>query len=443
MAVRRTTHAAPPALHDPDYTLLFTIGALVASGLVMVYSSSFVEAYTLHNTQFYYIIRQSIGALIGTVALVVAMRVPYTFWRRISIPLMALALFLLVLVLVLPASLTTVNGSRSWIRFQGGLFSMQPSEIAKLAIIVYFANWLSRRGRQVGNVAYGLVPFGVMLGMVCGLVMLEPDTGSTVVLLMIGGLVYFAAGANLWHILLAAGIGGVACWAVLYGFDLNNGRIEAFHDPWQFYDTYGYQPIHSLYALASGGVFGSGLGQSRQKFQWLPQAHTDSIYAIVGEELGLVGTLLMLVGFAIIAYRGYRIACRSSDPFAALVAVGITSWLVFQALLNMAVTTSLVPFTGLTLPFISYGSTSLIMCMLSAGILLNISCYTQDKQAEEQAYDRRARRAPTFDVVGNARSAIASVPVWWGHWRSRLSGTGSRRSPRSTGRPASPRRPRF
>ncbi len=443
MLPRSNQRTAPLVAHEPDYLLLLTVGALVASGLVMVYSASFVEAFVLHRSQFYYIFRQVIGAMIGTAALIFAMNTPYPIWRRFSVPLMGGALFLLVLVLILPESMTMVNGSRSWIRLQGGLFSVQPSEIAKLAVIVYFADWLSRRGGHVGNVTYGLLPFALMLGMVCGLVILEPDLGTMVVILLIGGIIYFAAGANLLHILAAAIVGGVAYWLILYGFDSNNGRILAFRDPWQFYDSYGYQPIHALYALASGGIFGAGLGQSRQKFQWLPQAHTDSIYAIVGEELGLIGTLLMLVAFAIIAYRGYRIACRLADPFAALVAVGITSWLVFQALLNMAVTTSLVPFTGLTLPFISYGSTSLIMSMLSAGILLNLSRYAADVQPEEQMHDQRARRSPAPRASGTGAwaPAVAALPVWWGHWRPRLPRFGRRRSVRQPPR-RSPRRVR-
>ncbi|NJK79301.1 MAG: putative lipid II flippase FtsW [Chloroflexaceae bacterium] len=418
--------------HEPDYVLLLTVGALVAGGLVMVYSASFVEAFTLHDTQFYYLLRQMIGALIGTIGLVLALRVNYRLLRRFSLHIMGAALLLLILVLVLPTSLTEVNGSRSWIRFSGGLLSVQPSEIAKLAMIIYFADWLSKRGDKIGNATYGLIPFSVLLGLVCGLVILQPDVGTTTVLLLIGGLIYFAAGANLLHIILAIGVAALA-FGGLVNF-AENGRILAYHNPWDYYDSYGYQPIHALYALGSGGLFGVGLGQARQKFQWLPQAHTDSIYAIIGEELGLVGTLLVLVGFAIIAYRGYRIACRSEDPFAALVAVGITSWLVFQALLNMAVTTSLVPFTGLTLPFISYGSTSLIMCMVGVGLLLNISRYTVTRQPEEKP-DAWSRRSPALDFFRATRQTVAAAPVWGWYRRPRLSGAGSRRSPgRATAR---------
>lgn len=407
-------------MRKPDYVLLATVGALVSLGLVMVYSSSFVEAFTLHGSQFYYLLRQLAGATIGTAGLLVAQRLDYRVWRRFSVFLMGFALVLLILVLVLPASVTTVNESRAWIRLGGGLFSVQPSEIAKLALIVYFADWLSRRGEKLSNVTYGLIPFGVMLGVVCGLVMLEPDLGTTVVLIMIAGMIYFVAGANILHILGAVGLGVIAFWALIELFGFQNMRIAAFIDPWKYYSTYGYQPIHALYALGSGGIFGEGLGQSRQKFQWLPQAHTDTIFAIIGEELGLIGTLLVVVGFMIIAYRGYRIAGRAPDAFASLVAVGITSWIVFQALLNIAVATSLVPFTGLTLPFISYGSTSLIMCMVGAGILLNISRHTVIRRHEETAHVSWFHRSPALALFN-------ALPVWRRNGRSRVSGPGSRR----------------
>lgn len=407
----------------PDYVLLATVGALVGLGLVMVYSASFVEAFTLRQNQYYYLLRQAVGALIGGVGLLVVQRIDYQFWRRYSVHLMGAALLLLFLVLILPESMTKVNESRSWIRFgEGvfGLFSVQPSEIAKLAIIVYFADWLSRRGEKVGNVTYGLIPFSVMLGLVCGLVMLQPDLGTTVVLLLIGGIVYFAAGANLWHVAGAAGLGAFAFWLLVNVMGFRNYRLEAFKDPWKYYDTFGYQPIHALYALGSGGVFGQGLGQGRQKFAWLPQAHTDAIFAIIGEELGLIGTVAVMLAFTLIAYRGFRIAGRAPNPFAALVAVGITSWISVQALINIAVTSSLIPFTGLTLPFLSYGSTSLITCMIGAGILLNISRHMARRQPQEITDGPSIRRSPALTFLN-------ALALRRGNGRSRLPSPGGRR----------------
>lgn len=415
----------------PDYILLVTVVALVGLGLVMVYSASFVEAYTLHDNQYYYLVRQSIGAIIGTGALLVFQGIDYRFWRKYSVPFLGGALFLLVLVLILPESLTRVNESRAWIRFSGGTLSIQPSEIAKLALIIYMADWLSRRSDRLSNVNHGLIPLAIVLGIVCGLVMLEPDRGTTMVLLVIAGAIYFTAGANLLHILGATGLSVAAFW-LLINLAQHNARIAAFRDPWKYYSSYGYQPIHALYALGSGGMFGSGLGQSRQKFQWLPQAHTDTIYAILGEEFGFVGAVLVLVGFILIAYRGYRIAGRAPDPFASLVAVGITSWLFFQAMINIAVTTSLIPFTGLTLPFLSYGGTSLIMCMAGAGILLNISRHARIHGAdgiEETRYEATSRYADMLSAVAErTRQAVAILPGRRGNRRARLSRSGRRRS---------------
>ena len=337
----------------PDYALLTVIGIMVPIGLVMVYSASFVDAFTTRGSQLYYTWRQLTAAVIGTTGLLVAQRLDYHFWRKYSVHLLGAALLMLLFVLVLPASITEINGARSWIKV--GWFSMQPSEIAKLAIIIYFADWLSRRGARLGNVTYGLVPFAVTLGVICGLVMLEGDLGTTIVLVVIAGVVYFAAGANILHIGGAAVLSGGAFWAMVKIAPYRQARIAAWLDPFAHYQGAGYQPAHALYALGSGGLFGEGLGQARQKFQWLPQAHTDAIFAIIGEEFGLLGTLFIIACFLFIAYRGFRIAGRAPDPFAALLAVGLTGWLVFQALINIAVVTTLLPFTGLTLPFISYG----------------------------------------------------------------------------------------
>lgn len=405
----------------PDYLLLATIGMLVPLGLVMVYSASFMDAMQTRGNQLYYIYRQIGGAILGTVGLLVAQRIDYRFWRKYSVQLLAATLLLLVVVLLLPDSITKVNGSKSWIRI--GPLSVQPSEIAKLALIIYFADWLSRRGAKIGNVTYGLVPFAVMLGIVCGLVMLGHDLGTTIVLAMIGVTIFFAAGANLLHLLAASAVAGMAFFALIRVVAFRQERIAVWLDgPFAHYLGAGYQPAHALYALGSGGLFGVGLGQGRQKFLWLPQAHTDAIFAIIGEELGLIGTLFVVACFVFIAYRGFRIAGRAPDPFAALVAVGLTTWLVFEAFINVGVVTTLLPFTGLTLPFISYGSTSLIMCMVAAGILLNISRHTVQRSAGEGL--------DGIPHVRNSSHSIAdSVAVWWRDRRARLPGTGRGRRP--------------
>jgi cell division protein FtsW len=402
--------------HPPDRVLLVTVIGLTAFGLVMVYSASFVDAAVFHSNPFYYVLRQTMGSLIGLGALWLMQQIDHRIWQRYSIHLMAIAIILLVSVLLLPASITEVNGSRSWIRFgEGwlGIFSIQPAEFVKLAIIIYFAHWLSQRGQRLGNVAYGLAPFAVILGFICGLIMLQPDLGTTIIILLIGGAIFFAAGANLWQVAGAALLATVAFFALIVTF--RSGRWQAFLDPWSRASAEGYQIIHSLYAFGSGGLFGQGIGMSRQKHLWLPQPHTDTIYAIIGEEWGLLGTLAVLVAFLIIAVRGYRIAARAPSPFAALVAVGITSWLVFQAFVNISVTVALIPFTGLTLPFLSYGNSSLISCLMATGLLLNISRHV------DQSSTDNSKTTASFRT-GQA----PSHSFGWRHWRSRLSGAGRR-----------------
>jgi cell division protein FtsW len=294
-------------------------------------------------------------------------------------------------------------------------------------MIIYVAAWLSERSDRLSNVSYGLIPLAIVLGVVCGLVMLEPDRGTTMVIFLIATAIYFVAGANIRHILGATGL-SITAFLLLVHLAQQNARIAAFHDPWKYYSSYGYQPIHALYALGSGGIFGTGLGQGRQKFQWLPQAHTDAIYAIIGEELGMIGTVVVLAAFALIAYRGYRIAAQSPDPFAALVAVGITSWIFLQGMINIAVTTSLIPFTGITLPFLSYGGTSLISCMAGIGILLNISRHTvQEKPHGATPTDKR-NRSPALAAFLRNTGSRTLLSHWGGNRRSRLPRSGSRRS---------------
>lgn len=355
-----------------DPLLAAVLVGMVPFGLLMVGSASFVDAITTHGGQaWYYAQRQLVGCVFGAGIFAFGLRTPYRIWHRSALGLMLVVLGLLALVLVLPITITQVNGARSWFRF--GTFSFQPAELAKFAIIVYFARWLSRRAGQVADAGAGLVPYALMMGIMCGLVMLQPDLGTTTVLVLIGGIMYIAAGARLLHIALALVISSTAFWAMVRLAPYRADRIAAWLDPFSHYDGAGYQPVHALSALARGGIFGVGLGQSREKFLWLPQAHTDTILAIIGEEFGFLGTLAVILCFAIIAWRGIRIALRAPDSFGRLLAVGITAWLVGQAIINMSVVVGLIPFTGLTLPFISYGSSSIMTCLLAGGVLLNIA----------------------------------------------------------------------
>lgn len=377
--LNRARAQARPASLLGDPILAAVLLGLVPVGLLMVGSASFVDAITTHAGQpWYYLQRQIVGALVGMLLFSVGLRVPYRLWHRNAIKIMIGVLGLLMLVLLLPASITQVNGARSWFRF--GSFSFQPAELAKFAAIVYFARWLSRRAGQVADAGAGLVPYAVMMGILCGLVMLQPDLGTTVVLALIGGVMYIAAGARLLHIALALALSSASFWAMVKLATYRAERIAAWLDPFSHYDGAGYQPVHALSALARGGLIGVGLGQSREKFLWLPQAHTDTILAIIGEEFGFLGAAAVVICFGLIAWRGIRIAMRAPDSFGRLLAVGITAWLVGQAIINLGVVVGLIPFTGLTLPLISYGSSSVMTCLLAGGVLLNIARTTGDEQ---------------------------------------------------------------
>jgi cell division protein FtsW len=402
----------------PDYPLLTAVGVLVPIGLVMVYSSSFVDAYTTRDGPLYYALRQLVAGVLGVLTLLVTMRIDYRFWQRYSLQVMGATMLLLILTLLLPNELTVVNGAKSWIRIGG--FSMQPSEVAKLALIIYFANWLAKRREKLTSIYLGLIPVGVVLGAVCGLVLLGGDLGTTIVLALIGLTVYFVAGARLLHMLFVAVLAVGVFTVMISVASYRLSRIQAWLDPFAHYLGAGYQPVHSLYALGSGGLFGVGLGQARQKFLWLPQAHTDTIFSIMGEEFGFIGTMFVVGCFLVIAYRGMRIAGRAPDPFAGLLATGITAWLVFQALINIAVVTTLIPFTGLTLPFVSYGGTSLVMCLAAAGILLNISKHTVDREELEPTDATPTPRQPEPTLAD-------TLAGWWRDRRPRLPSPGSRR----------------
>jgi cell division protein FtsW len=390
----------------PDYWLMAVIGALIVVGLVMLYSASFViAAYEREGNSMYYLGRQMLWVLIGIVGCLVTLRMDYRFWRRFSVPGMVFAVILLIAVLVLPASMAEeIGGAKRW--FTVGPAHFQPSQLTYLVFVVYIADWLSKRGQRLRQVAYGLVPFATILGLLAGLIILEPDMGTAVILVVIGAIVFLVAGADLKQFTLAGLLSGGVFLLLARFSSYRWNRIVSFLRPWSDPSGDGYHLVHNQMALGSGGLFGVGLGQGKQKFYWLPQPHTDSIFAILGEELGLLGCILVMGLFLWIAYRGFTIALRAPDRYGLLMGIGITTWITFQAFINMAVVTGLLPFSGMTLPFISYGGSSLAFLMTAAGMLLNLSCYEK----------RRHARAD----LGR------------GDWWARLSGVGRRRRP-STG----------
>src|SRR5688572_3261552 len=364
---------------QPDYALILAITGLLAFGLIMVYSSSVVTAYTAYRNQFYFFFKQLLSAGIGLVALLVLMRVDYHVLRTLSVPGLIGAVVLLAAVLI-PGIGSEVYGAQRWISL--GQFQLQPSELSKLALVLYIAHWLTSKREQVSDFANGLLPFGVLMTIVVALLMKQPDMGTTIVIVTTALVIFFVAGASLTHLALLSGVGAFAGVLLIRIAPYRMERLTAFLDPWANPQATSYHVVQSLLAFGAGGATGVGLGVGRQKFFHLPFPHTDSIFAVVGEELGLLGTVPIVLAFLFFAYRGLRIAWYAPDQFGRLLAVGITGGIAFQAMLNMAVLTSSVPFTGITLPFISYGGSSLISTLAACGVLLNVSRQTVASAAE-------------------------------------------------------------
>jgi cell division protein FtsW len=419
-----------PATGRPDYLLLGATSALLLIGTVMVYSASFVVAHNEFNDDAYFLLRQLVWVAIGLVALFGAARVDYRRWRALSLPVMLLCLALLVAVL-LPGVGMRSYGAVRWIRL-GPFLQLQPSELAKLAIVLYLADWLSRREGLVRQVGKGLIPFAIIVGTLAWLVEMQPDLGTMSIIVGAAACIFFVAGANLLHVGVL-GCGGVlaALTVVSHLSGYRQDRITAFLDPWSDIQGSGWHTAQTLIALGSGGPFGVGLGDSHQKFYWVPNAHTDAIYAIIGEELGFVGTVGVLLLFALLAGRGFLIAWRAPDAFGRLFATGLTCLLALQALVNIAVVTNSVPYTGVTLPLVSFGGSSTVISLIAVGLLLNIS--------------KHRGRAPEPPALP-ARPALLSLPPGrpagpTGHRHVRSARTRSRLAGAGAHAVAHPRRP--
>ncbi|MDO8674052.1 MAG: putative lipid II flippase FtsW [Dehalococcoidia bacterium] len=371
---------------SPDYLLLALVAVLLMIGLQALFSASFVIGLTEYGNMYYFVTRQIIFGLVGLVALILFMRLDYHYWKVWSVWIMLIALAALVMVM-LPVFGRSIYGSARWIQI-GSLPPIQPSEGAKLAVVIFVSSWLSSRREKVRSFMAGVIPFILVTGLVAGLVLVQPDLGTSVVIVFIATVLFFLAGANLKH-LAGLAVGGVLTVApLLLVAGYRQSRMQAYLDPWSDPQGKGFHIIQSLIALGSGGIMGLGLGSSRQKFSYVPGSHTDAIFAIIGEELGFVGCVIVIGLFATIAYRGFKIVFNAPDEFGALMAAGITSWLAFQAMINIGGITRSIPFTGITLPFISYGGSSLAVSMAAVGILLNISKHCRS------ATDKRRRLMP-------------------------------------------------
>ena len=386
-----STHSRAPQL---DYPLLIAVGVLLALGMMMVYSTTFDWGYQQYNEPAYFAIRQGLWLLLGLAAMYVMMRLDYTLLHRLSIPLMGLALALLVAVLlfgqeVLGAQRSFLNGS------------IQPSELVKLIVVIYIADWLSSKGEKIRDTSYGLIPFAVLIGIIAGLIVLQPDFGTTIVVVLVAGMMFFLAGADIKQIVIGLAVSSGTLAMLITNSTYAQERIRSFIASWNDPAQASYQVQQALIAIGSGGLFGEGPGASRTKFGYLPVPHTDSIFAVLGEEMGLVGGLVVLALFAFLAYRGFRIALHAPDTFGMLIASGVTCWIVIEALVNIAVITGTLPLTGIPLPFISYGGSSLVSLMAAVGVLQSIARSSRKGLTRSALVDRgRRNRRPRLSRVG-------------------------------------------
>jgi cell division protein FtsW len=387
------TQRVAPAPTPPDQLLLLAILGLTALGLVMVYSASAVMAKASTGDAFFYLKRQLVAALLGMGALLLALRMGYRRLAPLAYPLLLLGVLALALVLI-PGIGTTAGGARRWIRVPGA--SLQPAELAKLAFVTYLAYSLSKKREKVRVFSIGFLPHCLVAMLMVGLVMLEPDFGSAVAIGLLLFALLFAAGARIsWLVgsLLAA-----VPFAVLAisRSPYRMKRILAFLDPWGHRHDIGYQIAESLMSIGSGGFFGVGLGAGHQKLFFLPEAHTDFIFAMIGEELGFCGSVLVIGLYAVVVWRGVRAALNATDAFGAYLALGLTCLLGFGACVNLGVAMGVLPTKGLTLPLISYGGTSLVVSLFSAGVLLSISQARGGFLRPQRARSVERQRADAF-----------------------------------------------
>jgi cell division protein FtsW len=389
--------------HQADYVIIVVVVALTAIGILMVYSSSALKGYMSQDADTFATVGPQIQwALLGIVAMAAMMRVDYRYLRLASVPFYAVAIVLLVLVFV-PEFNIVVGGSARWLKL-GPLPAIHPAEIAKLALVIYLAHWFAKRGKRVHGFWAGTMPFLIIVVPVAALVFKEPDLGTTGVIMLTAFAMFFVAGANLVHLGIMGGTAIVAMLAVgLQGYQLQ--RIRVWQNPWLDPLREGYHTVQGLLALGIGGLFGTGLGESRV---FVPNAFNDFIFAEIGQEFGMIGAIVVITLFLLLAYSGVRVALAAPDTFGALLAAGITAWLCLQAFINIGVVVALLPITGITLPFISAGGSSLIISFAAVGILLSISRETVEKGTwNDDAIADRGRRDGRTHLPGSGRRPVA------------------------------------
>ena len=352
-----------------DFFMFAILMLIIAIGVVMVYSASSYSSY--YNPQIrdsmYYLKRQSVWVLIGTVLLFIMMKIDYHIYKKYTFIIMIITIILLGAVYAFP----DIKGAHRWIMFGGQ--QLQPSEIAKYVIVLYMAKSIENKGDKIKSFLYGIFPYLIVSGFYAVLILKEPNMSIASVIMIVTLIILFVAGAKFLHIVAPVGLLGILGVILIKTAGYRNNRLKTWLDPWSDPKKDGYQIIQSWLALGSGGITGVGLGKSRQKCFYIPEAHNDFIFSIIGEELGLIGCIIIILLFLLLIWRGIRASAKARDTYGQLLAIGITSVIAVQAVINIAVVTGTMPVTGVPLPFISYGGSTLVFNMAAMGILLNIT----------------------------------------------------------------------
>lgn len=395
MAARTIRRAASAATtHGPDYPLIAVIAVLCVIGLIVSYSASYALGYAQYDDANYFVKRQFTFLVLGALIAAVLMRLDYHILFRLS-PLLMFGTVIALAAVLLPGIGVNQNGAHRWINL-GPLPALQPSEFAKLAVLIYMAAWLSAKGEIVEDMRLGVMPFVGMVGFIAALIMLEPDMGTTIMVAAITGTLFFVAGAKLTHVLALASAGLVCGMILLLTSGYRAERLLSFTHAETDPEGLGFQTLQLLVAFGSGGFTGLGLGVSRQKFFYIPGSHTDGILAIVGEELGFIGVAVVLLLFGFMLWRGLRIARRAPDRFGSLLVVGVLAWISFQLIINVGGVTRSMPLTGIPLPFLSYGGSALLTLLAGVGIVLSVSRQAAIETTEQAAPTRGVLR--TFQL---------------------------------------------
>lgn len=361
-------------IHKPDKKLIILIFIILAAGLVMLSSASAVIAYSNFGDAYYYFKHQLIGLALGLIAFFIFSRIDYRIWRQYASWFLIGSIILLLLVFI-PGLKAKYGNAQSWINIFG--FSLQPSEFVKLFFLLYLAAWLEARKEKLHNTYQGTLPFIISLGVIALLMLLQPDLGTLIIIAITSLVVYYVGGGKLWHIILIILIALLSLLILIQIKPYQMNRFRCVFNPGFSRNDVCYQTNQSLIAIGSGGIWGRGLGESRQKYMYLPEATGDSIFAIIAEETGFFFCIILIICYFILFYKGYQISKHAPDDFGKILAIGIVSWIAIQAIINIGGTINLFPLTGVPLPLISYGGTAILASLAALGILVNISSQTK------------------------------------------------------------------